>query len=119
MALHEKANFVFAVGVFIQECLAQGGSFGMVRLDANGINGGVVPARLGSLDVVLVGRQDLLLASALVKPGLCWPAFKANSASLELPFDQSSVLGVQKHVAGAIRKQRQLTHAANGRGNSP
>ena len=44
------------------------------------------------------GRQDLLLAGALVKPRLCWPAFKADPALLEFLFDQGSVMGVQNHV---------------------
>ena len=114
LALHEKAHFVFAVGVFTQEFLAQIGTVWMIRLDANGINAGVGPSRLGSLDVGHVGRQNLLLAGTWVKLCLRWPAFKADPALLELRFDQGSVVGVQKHVAGAIRKQRQFTHAANG-----
>ena len=48
LTLHEKAHFVFAVGVFTQEFLAQIGTVRMIRLDANGINGGVGPSRLGS-----------------------------------------------------------------------
>ena len=94
-ALHKETHLVFAVGVFSQKLLAQGGPIGVAGFEPYRIHGGEVSVLLHPGHIRGVGPKDLGLLGASGQLGRGFPSLKLHPPEGKFGGNQGGVAGDQ------------------------
>ena len=114
-ALDEEAHLVLAVGVFGEELLAQGNAIGVIRPQADRIDGGIGATRLHLGDLAGVGRQHRGLIGSGGEFWLHRPALVAQAALGQGLGNHLGVVALEQQGcpwigAGAVPVEAQAGH---------